>query len=99
MHRPARKHGRWAQLIAIIVTTNVHIALAYARACAPWIARLHLRKIPSMTRRLALSIFILTISTIANAQFISVKDTTFRLNNRPYYFIGTNYWYGSLLGL
>lgn len=35
-----------------------------------------------------------------NAQsFVSVKDHQLILNNKPYYFIGTNYWYGSLLGL
>jgi mannan endo-1,4-beta-mannosidase len=31
--------------------------------------------------------------------FVSVKGHQFYLNNKPYYFIGTNYWYGSLLGL
>jgi mannan endo-1,4-beta-mannosidase len=31
--------------------------------------------------------------------FISVNNRTFQLNQRHYYFIGTNYWYGSLLGL
>jgi len=31
--------------------------------------------------------------------FISVNNRTFQLNQRPYNFIGTNYWYGSLLGL
>ncbi|MEO8819886.1 MAG: hypothetical protein ABI374_03500, partial [Ginsengibacter sp.] len=38
---------------------------------------------------------------IANAQtpFVSVKNQQFVLNNHPYYFIGTNYWYGGLLPL
>ena len=31
--------------------------------------------------------------------FISVNNRTFQLNQRHYYFIGTNYWYGSLIGL
>lgn len=31
--------------------------------------------------------------------FVSVKDHQFFLNKEPYYFIGTNYWYGPLLGL
>jgi mannan endo-1,4-beta-mannosidase len=31
--------------------------------------------------------------------FVSVKGQAFELDNRPYYFVGTNYWYGSLLGL
>ncbi len=43
----------------------------------------------------------LTISPL-NAQplsFVSVKDHRLFLNGKPYYFIGSNYWYGSLLGL
>ncbi|HKP67969.1 MAG TPA: cellulase family glycosylhydrolase [Pyrinomonadaceae bacterium] len=32
-------------------------------------------------------------------RYVSVRDGNFRLNDRPYYFVGTNYWYGSLLGL
>lgn len=31
--------------------------------------------------------------------FVSVKGTSFILNGKPYYFVGANYWYGSLLGL
>lgn len=34
-----------------------------------------------------------------DSSFISVNDQTFKLNGKPYCFIGTNYWYGSLLGL
>src|SRR5687767_6222173 len=30
---------------------------------------------------------------------VTAKDQTFQLNGKTYYFIGTNYWYGSLLGL
>ena len=33
------------------------------------------------------------------SSFVSVKDHSFRLNGKPHYFVGTNYWYGSLLGL
>ncbi|HEX8736849.1 MAG TPA: beta-mannosidase [Pyrinomonadaceae bacterium] len=33
------------------------------------------------------------------ASFVSVKGHQFYVKNKPYYFIGTNYWYGSLLGL
>lgn len=31
--------------------------------------------------------------------FVTVKGHQFYSDNKPYYFIGTNYWYGSLLGL
>ena len=30
---------------------------------------------------------------------VRVQGHKFELKNRPYYFVGTNYWYGSLLGL
>jgi len=31
--------------------------------------------------------------------FVAVKSKQFYLNGRPLYYVGTNYWYGSLLGL
>jgi mannan endo-1,4-beta-mannosidase len=47
---------------------------------------------------------VITIATLTeissqNAAFVSVRDQTFQLDKKPYYFVGTNYWYGSLLGL
>lgn len=33
------------------------------------------------------------------ASFVSVKGHQFIVDGRPHYFVGTNYWYGSLLGL
>ncbi len=33
------------------------------------------------------------------AQFVKVKDGQLFIGKKPYYFIGTNYWYGSFLGL
>lgn len=35
----------------------------------------------------------------SRADFVSVKGTALRLKGKSYYFVGTNYWYGSLLGL
>ncbi|AFD07540.1 glycoside hydrolase 5 family protein [Solitalea canadensis] len=37
--------------------------------------------------------------TEAQSNFVSVKNHQFILNNKPYYYIGTNYWYGGLLAL
>jgi mannan endo-1,4-beta-mannosidase len=34
-----------------------------------------------------------------NSSFVKVRGHRFFLNNKPAYYIGTNYWYGSLLGL
>lgn len=53
-----------------------------------------------MSRYLSLSI-IATVAclNLAAQSFVSVKDSSFRINDRPYYFVGANYWYGSLLGL
>ena len=30
--------------------------------------------------------------------FISVKDGKFVRDGKPYYFVGTNFWYGAILG-
>ncbi|MEO6732110.1 MAG: hypothetical protein ABIN01_12910 [Ferruginibacter sp.] len=35
----------------------------------------------------------------AQSSFVTVKEHQFQLNNKPYYYIGTNYWYGGLLAL
>ena len=39
---------------------------------------------------------IITLSCQSNKQnkFITVEDGQFKKNGEPYYFIGTNYWYG-----
>ncbi len=47
-------------------------------------------------------IVILPLSTKSFGQtsdFVSVKNHRFYSGGKPYYFIGTNYWYGGLLGL
>src|SRR5262245_57955086 len=39
-------------------------------------------------------------SIAASAQeFVRVKNQQFFIGDKPYYFIGTNYWYGTFLGL
>lgn len=54
-----------------------------------------------MTKKIFSLFLVLICVGIANAQtpFVSVKNQQFFLNNHPYYFIGTNYWYGGLLPL
>jgi len=43
-------------------------------------------------------IFCFSQETKVLNSFIRRNDTGFRLSGEPYYFIGTNYWYGPLLG-
>lgn len=53
---------------------------------------------------LVLTLLPASISTFAaeasaKSSFVTVKGHQLYLDDRPYYFVGTNYWYGSLLGL
>ncbi len=41
----------------------------------------------------------LTATARPRSSFVAVKNKQFYLNGRPLYYVGTNYWYGSLLGL
>ncbi len=44
--------------------------------------------------------FILFCSTaIGQSAFVQTQEHQFTLNGMPYYYVGTNYWYGGLLGL
>jgi mannan endo-1,4-beta-mannosidase len=56
---------------------------------------MNIEKIPSAL--LAVCLFALALA--AQPGFVKVKNRQFVVDDRPYYFIGTNYWYGSLLGL
>lgn len=40
----------------------------------------------------------LFVSCAKENEFIQVKDNQFYKNGKPYHFIGTNYWYGAILG-
>ena len=48
-----------------------------------------------------LVVFVFMLSQLVQGQksFVSVKDHQFIVNGKPYYYIGTNYWYGGLLAL
>lgn len=49
----------------------------------------------------AVSLIFLLINQLITAQssFVKVNNHRFQLNGKPYYYIGTNYWYGGLLSL
>ena len=40
----------------------------------------------------------LAVAAMAQSQFISVSDGHFVRDGRPYYYVGTNLWYGAILG-
>lgn len=48
----------------------------------------------------AFSIFIILAGcgNDSQSEFVSVSDGVFQKDGKPYYFIGVNYWYGSILG-
>lgn len=41
---------------------------------------------------------ILFLSCQSQQNFVKVEGSNFTFNNKPYYFIGTNFWYGAYLG-
>jgi mannan endo-1,4-beta-mannosidase len=53
-------------------------------------------------RKIALFFFVLalfSLTVFSQSPFVKVKNHQFMIGDKPYYFIGTNYWYGTLLGL
>ncbi|HEU4903398.1 MAG TPA: glycosyl hydrolase [Flavisolibacter sp.] len=48
---------------------------------------------------LFLGVVLLLAASAQSSSFVRIGANQFRLNNQPYYYIGTNYWYGGLLGL
>lgn len=67
------------------------------RRPAPFFANLM-----QMTKSLccgALLILVLAFAASGQSGFVSVVGNQLRLDGRPYTFVGTNYWYGSLLPL
>jgi mannan endo-1,4-beta-mannosidase len=54
----------------------------------------------NMKRKLQTVFFLLfNIAVYAQGSFVTVKGHQFILGGTPYYYIGANYWYGSVLGL
>ena len=51
-------------------------------------------------KRIFTLLFLIFIASFSNAQdFVTHKGQQFELNGTPYYYVGTNYWYGNLLSL
>jgi mannan endo-1,4-beta-mannosidase len=46
-----------------------------------------------------IAVALLSIPIFAKQNFVTVKNHQFHIGKTPYYFIGTNYWYGTYLGL
>lgn len=46
---------------------------------------------------LAAAIGLASVATMAQ-NFVTVKDGHFERNGKPYYYVGTNFWYGAILG-
>ncbi|HEX3101490.1 MAG TPA: hypothetical protein VHQ01_06860, partial [Pyrinomonadaceae bacterium] len=53
----------------------------------------------TMLARLVIFVLFAALTVAGKPSFVSVKGHQLYLDGRPYYFIGANYWYGSLLGL
>jgi mannan endo-1,4-beta-mannosidase len=47
---------------------------------------------------LIVSCFLFTIPVQPQSKYIQTKGTQFILDGKPYYFVGTNFWYGCYLG-
>ena len=54
-------------------------------------------KITLYTISFILSVLFTTIA-ISQYRYVQVQDTHFVLEGKPYYFIGTNFWYGCYIG-
>ncbi|HEX8462013.1 MAG TPA: beta-mannosidase, partial [Segetibacter sp.] len=55
-----------------------------------------------MKRAISLFFFFVFVThqlVVAQSSFVQVTQHQFTINKKPYYYIGTNYWYGGFLGL
>lgn len=41
---------------------------------------------------------VVSCSPKSGSELVSIKNNQFILHNQPYYFVGTNFWYGAILG-
>ena len=49
-------------------------------------------------RIISIVLLLTAVNTAQGPGFVTVRKHQFILNGKPYYFVGANYWYGSLLG-
>ena len=51
-------------------------------------------------KRFCINILLMAIAItgMAQSQFVKVQDGKFVRNGKPYYYVGTNFWYGAILG-
>jgi mannan endo-1,4-beta-mannosidase len=47
---------------------------------------------------LLIAVFVLSCKTSTKTDFVTVKDTGFKIGDKDYHFLGTNFWYGLNLG-
>ena len=45
-----------------------------------------------------LAMALATCNLLAKSDFVQVKDGHFVRDGKPYYYVGTNFWYGAILG-
>ena len=53
-------------------------------------------------KRISIALVLLAMFSgvlLARGSFVEVKNGQFFIDKKPYFFVGTNYWYGGLLGL
>lgn len=43
-------------------------------------------------------LFTASVPDVVAQKFVTVKDGHFERNGKPYYYVGTNFWYGAILG-
>ena len=51
-------------------------------------------------KRIILDVLLMCVAMVSMAQskFVTVKDGAFIRDGKPYYYVGTNFWYGAILG-